>query len=494
MGYVDETSGLAIDDEGLQVLAYRFRAVIDLLWERHHSGKMKLLSLDVKCTSVTRVRSTVTWGSDTVESVKKYGYVKFLGGNANPVGGVAKVRRVIKAACRLVIGKLRNWPTSLQIAHAILPGLVVCKLVFQCIVNIPAEAHLFNMFGMICRAYRVVFGIPYRTPRQCLFKCLGVPSQEHVFWATALHEQYKAFCIPSPVLCQASWVHWQRSVLHHLDQDAVRLRALTDAIGIHFRCLSRCEALKWSLTVPSHYPSPLVLSVFGDASQKRVWGGAARVQGALGRIWLDESVTLDGHAISTKVMKGLMLAQGIVAIRDAINDLHVLVRLMWSWSDCLSAVQSLCSAALTMRPGHIFDRVVAAGNVAGVLQRWGWFSTQHDSNLKDWLSEVNAEMDANAKWASDGHARSVVVLSMWLDGSSVLPVQGEKVIVHLKKFVQESDLLGFLGDQKGATRGQGVAERFSRAHHRSPALAASTTPSIGALGSCSMLVAVLCHT
>ena len=104
-----------------------------------------------------------------------------------------------------------------------------------------------------------------------------------------------------------------------------------------------------------------------------------------------------------------------------------------------------------MRPGHIFDRVVAAGNVAGVLQRWGPFPAQHDSNLKDWLSEVNAETDANAKWAADGHARSAVVLSVWLDGSSVLPFQGEKVIVHLKKFVQEAHLLGFLGIQNGAT-------------------------------------------
>ena len=146
-----------------------------------------------------------------------------------------------------------------------------------------------------------------------------------------------------------------------------------------------------------------------------------------------------------------MLAQATVAIGEAINDLHLRVRLIWLWSDCLSAVQSLCSAALTMRSGHISDTVVAAGNVAGVLQRWGWFLAQHDNNLKDWLSEVNAQMDANAKWAADAHARSVVVLSMWLDGSSVLPVQDEKVIVHLKKFVQEADLLGFLGVQKGAT-------------------------------------------
>ena len=146
-----------------------------------------------------------------------------------------------------------------------------------------------------------------------------------------------------------------------------------------------------------------------------------------------------------------MLAQAIVAIKEPIDRLHLPVRLVWSWSDCLSAVQSLCSATLTMRPGHIFDRVVAAGNVAGVLQRWGWFPAQHDSNLKDWLSKVNAEMDANAKWAVDGHARSAVVLSVWLEGSSVLPFQGEKVIVHLKKFVQEADLLGYLGIQNGAT-------------------------------------------
>ena len=106
-----------------------------------------------------------------------------------------------------------------------------------------------------------------------------------------------------------------------------------------------------------------------------------------------------------------------------------------------------------MRPGHIFDRVVAAGNVAGVLHGWGWFPAQHDSNLNDWLSEVNAEMDANAKWAADRHAPSSVVLSVWFGGSSVLPFQGEKVIVHLKKFVQEADLLGFLGIQNGATPG-----------------------------------------
>ena len=44
-----------------------------------------------------------------------------------------------------------------------------------------------------------------------------------------------------------------------------------------------------------------------------------------------------------------------------------------------------------------------------------------------------------------------MVLCVWRDGSSVLPFQGEKVIVHLKKFVQEADLLGFVGVQKGAT-------------------------------------------
>ena len=243
VGYVDDTSGPAIDDEGLQFLAYRIRAVIDLLWQRNHSGKMKRLSLDVKGTSVTCVRSAVTWGSDSVEFVKKEAYVKFLGGNANPVGAVAKVRRIIKAACRLVTGRLRNWPTSLQVAHAILAGLVVCKLVFQCIVNIQAKAHLFDMFGRICRAYRVAFGIPCRTPQQCLFKCLGVPSPELVFGATALHEQYKAFCSPKPLSREVSWVHRQRSVPHHLDQDTVRLRALTDTIGIHFPCLSGCDAL-----------------------------------------------------------------------------------------------------------------------------------------------------------------------------------------------------------------------------------------------------------
>ena len=143
-----------------------------------------------------------------------------------------------------------------------------------------------------------------------------------------------------------------------------------------------CEALKWSLTFPSHYPCPWcslcvvtqVKSAFGEAQHA--------FNNPLGQISLDESVTLNGHGITTKLIEGSMLAQAIVAIREAIDQLHLPVRVVCSWSDCLSAVQPLCSATLTRRPGHIFDRVVAAGNVTRVLQRFGWLLAQHDSNLK----------------------------------------------------------------------------------------------------------------
>ena len=63
----------------------------------------------------------------------------------------------------------------------------------------------------------------------------------------------------------------------------------------------------------------------------------------------------------------------------------------------------------------------------------GWVPAQHDTELDAWISSFNSEMDCEAKAGARGERHEVSVLDVWLDRDSILPFQGDNLIVDLKR-------------------------------------------------------------
>ena len=89
---------------------------------------------------------------------------------------------------------------SAGVAVAVIEGMVENRMVFKGTVNIPSDGQVDEITGMVTRAFRGVFGIPRRAPREWLYEVVGRTPPNHVLWATALVDYHKAMNSPSDVL------------------------------------------------------------------------------------------------------------------------------------------------------------------------------------------------------------------------------------------------------------------------------------------------------
>ena len=199
LGYVDDTVGFSsIDDR--QRVADHLRVIIDCVGQRNNSSKMNVQVLQVKQGSVCSVSKSVVWDDKPVWSTSRHQHIKFLGGNANILGGFPTIKKVITRWSRTVISRLRGWPVSVGVAHTVIEGLVVNRLVFRCCVNVPTDVQISSVTGSICRVYRLVFGLAPNTPRACIVSILGRAAPDHVLWVIVINELFKSLNGPNALL------------------------------------------------------------------------------------------------------------------------------------------------------------------------------------------------------------------------------------------------------------------------------------------------------
>ena len=184
---------------------------------------MNVQVLQVEQGSVCSVSKSVVWDDKPVWSTSRHQHIKFLGGNANILGGFPTIKKVITRWSRTVISRLRGWPVSVGVAHTVIEGLVVNRLVFHCCVNVPTDVQISSVTRSICRVYRLVFGLAPNTPRACIVSILGRAAPDHVLWVTVINELFKSLNGPNALLAQSAWAHWSNPCLHRFDSDSQRI-------------------------------------------------------------------------------------------------------------------------------------------------------------------------------------------------------------------------------------------------------------------------------
>ena len=114
---------------------------------------------------------------------------------------------------------------SVGVAHTVVEGLVVNRLVFRDCVNVPTYVRISSVTGSTCRVYGLVFGLAPNTPRACVVFILGRAAPDHVLWATVINELFKSQNGPNALLAQTVWAHWSNPYLHRFDGDSHSVQA-----------------------------------------------------------------------------------------------------------------------------------------------------------------------------------------------------------------------------------------------------------------------------
>ena len=235
------------------------------------------------------------------------------------------------------------------------------------------------------------------------------------------------------MLAQTVWAHWPNPCLHRFDSDSQRIRSKLQRLDIHFRKLVSGQGAKWCVSPPRGGAFPAVLYIFGDASLKDCWEVAAKLVDKQGHVCLDTSVSLSAIGLSTKLVDASVVVSAVVAIAEYVSTHGMCIKEIWVWSHCLSAVQSLQSRDMADKTASIMDRVVSHFLLTHLPIQMGWVPAQHDTELDDSISSFNSKMDSEAKAGARGERREVSVLDVWLDRDSILPFQGDRLIVDVKR-------------------------------------------------------------
>ena len=162
-------------------------------------------------------------------------------------------------------------------------------------------------------------------------------------------------------------------------------------------------------------------------------GGAAKVVDSQGHVWLDTSVSLYAIGLSTKLVEVSVVVSAVIAIADFVSTHGVCIKEIWVWCGCLSTVQSLQSKDMADKTASIMDRVVSHFVLTHLPVQMRWVPAQHDTELDDGISSFNSQMDSEAKAGVRGEPWEVSGLDVWLDRDSILPFEGDRLIVDLKR-------------------------------------------------------------
>ena len=158
----------------------------------------------------------------------------FRGGNANPLGGFTFLKNIALKWSGVIIAKLMICPPSYGVAKAVIEGLLMNRLIGRVVVNIPPDSQLSSIEASVARTYRVVFALPYHTPRECVFWVVGVASLLNQVLAVAIVDFLKALCSRGALLRESLWQHWSQVALHRLDKDVLRLKEIMSRANLQF--------------------------------------------------------------------------------------------------------------------------------------------------------------------------------------------------------------------------------------------------------------------
>ena len=190
---------------------------------------------------------------------------------------------------------------SAGVAHTVIEGLVVNRLVFRCCVNVPTDVQISSVTASTCRVYRLAFGLAPNTPRACVVSILGRAALDHVLWATVINELFKSLNGPNTLLDQTVLAHRSNPCPHRFDSDSQRTQSQLRVI--HFRKLVSGQGTKWCVSPPLGGAFAAILYVFSRCEPQKLMAGAAKVVDTQGHVWLDAGVSLYAIGLSTKLVE-----------------------------------------------------------------------------------------------------------------------------------------------------------------------------------------------
>ena len=173
LGLIDDAGVLGDTPQECARRLIRVRALVHMCGQRCNVGKFWGLHLKTRAKGIATVQRGLQWGTEGIPGARNDTHVRFLGGNANPVGWAVKILKEVKSGIKQVRPKLHYWPVSQAVGQMILEGVVVNKMIYRVVVNIPTEQMCDNMVGAITRAYRDVFGMARPTPREVYLRYWG---------------------------------------------------------------------------------------------------------------------------------------------------------------------------------------------------------------------------------------------------------------------------------------------------------------------------------
>ena len=151
----------------------------------------------------------------------------------------------------------------------IVDGVMVNRMIFRAVVNVPSEQVYDAMVGAITRAYRDIFGMARPTPRAVVYGILGVEAPDKRLWVTVITELIKA--LNSPNYLRLDVVGCHRRLTPQVDKDITRVRHRLKEMQLTLQTLTR-QRHRRRCVIVSPKLDVCRLYVVGDASYWTTWG------------------------------------------------------------------------------------------------------------------------------------------------------------------------------------------------------------------------------
>ena len=106
MGLIDDTGVLGDTPQECARQLDRVRVPERMCGHRCKVGKFWGLHLETRGKGIATVQLGLRWGTEGIPEARNDTHVRFLGGNANPVGGAVKICKEVKSGIKRVKPKL----------------------------------------------------------------------------------------------------------------------------------------------------------------------------------------------------------------------------------------------------------------------------------------------------------------------------------------------------------------------------------------------------
>ena len=154
-------------------------------------------------------------------------------------------------------------------------------------------------------------------------------------------------------------------------------------------------------------------------------------------VLLNNKVFFPAEGLSSALIEATVVVSALVALCRWVERTPPPFK-TWVWSDSLGTMVKIPLGQCLQIPGDVVDKLMVwVGLCAKLLSiEWGWVQAQHDSKKKDWISQLNDNMDAGAKEASGGRGTAWRTPEVWTETGSVFLTHKGRLVVNHKKFLQ----------------------------------------------------------